>query len=75
MYTADCKFPEAKFALNAAEEMMQHFSSCNQKYAFMKPMFYTGKSSHLFALSRYAEVGPKLCFPVLLFLMLYCEAP
>jgi len=55
VYTADCKFPEAKFTLNVVEGMIQQFSGYNQKHFFMRSLFYTGKSSYLFALSRYAE--------------------
>ena len=70
VYTADCKFPEAKFALNIAEEMIQHFSSGNQKCILMKSMFYTAKSSHLFALSKYGEVGPAFSFSFFMFIIL-----
>lgn len=55
VYTSDCKFPEAKFALNATEEMIHNLMQHSREQMFLKSMFYTGKSLQLFALSRYSE--------------------
>ena len=56
MYTADCKFPEANYALNIAEKIIQHITCQENNNVFNKSMFYTARSSHLYALSRYVEV-------------------
>ncbi|XP_065054288.1 amyloid protein-binding protein 2-like [Rhopilema esculentum] len=75
VYTADCKFPEANYALNAAEKIIQQITCQENNNVISKSMFYTARSSHLYALSRYieahesaiqavAELSPKLPYKV-----------